>query len=164
MDCTLGAPDSPDETFAGVQQCETCARKPTTKMPKEDSLPTRKKMRKGTHSCFECTFVRSLRLLSFASHTLLSYHPYILSITIALYCYLLANYISALEFVSNRPQVAAARFDASSSLTTQKYARSASPGAAAASTRRVQIQMSLSTTGRTFVKGYHDLKPLSIHC
>ncbi|KZM23221.1 uncharacterized protein EKO05_0008334 [Ascochyta rabiei] len=23
-------------------------------MPKEDSLPTRKKMRKGTHSCFEC--------------------------------------------------------------------------------------------------------------
>lgn len=23
-------------------------------MPKEESLPTRKKMRKGTHSCFEC--------------------------------------------------------------------------------------------------------------
>lgn len=23
-------------------------------MPKEETLPTRKKMRKGTHSCFEC--------------------------------------------------------------------------------------------------------------
>lgn len=28
-------------------------------MPKEESLPTRKKMRKGTHSCFECTSLTS---------------------------------------------------------------------------------------------------------
>ena len=30
----------------------------TTNMPKEESLPSRKKMRKGTHSCFECMFSR----------------------------------------------------------------------------------------------------------
>lgn len=37
-------------------------------MPKEDSLPMRKKMRKGTHSCFECTFVRSLYSQSLVLH------------------------------------------------------------------------------------------------
>ena len=28
-------------------------------MPKEETLPTRKKMRKGTHSCFECRWTLS---------------------------------------------------------------------------------------------------------
>jgi len=123
-------------------------------MPKEESLPTRKKMRKGTHSCFECTFVRLCFCNRSLLHSALFSFVYILSITIASPLFRTCCFFFLA--ISDPPQVVAARSDASISPTTRMCARSASPEAVVALIRRVPIQRSLSTIGRTFVNEFHD--------
>jgi hypothetical protein len=138
-------------------------------MPKEETLPTRKKMRKGTHSCFECMWILSLIPLDSLPRITLFLHIPLVQVS-SVHCYtrfdlcyplLTSSYCA---FFSDALQVADARSAAFSNPTTQTSARSASHAAAGASIKRMPTPKSLSITERTFASGCHDWKLLLTHC